>query len=189
MHPESTLKTTEIAPDNARGDALVSANINTLTCLHGGLQSLTDLAYTNSDGKTSSIGMHTRHIIEFYQEFFKSIRNQDNKTTCPELCYDNRQRNMVFETSKDTGLEEIENLKQDFKSLCTQDCDISLSMTIHPDQPLFKMRTNLHRELFHLLDHAVHHMAIIKMEAQKCGIEFDEGFGLANATQAHQNKS
>lgn len=184
MHSNSTVTQSSIAPKGLRGDSLCRCNLKILEQLGQGIGSISQDIYTHTlDQQTSSIGMHVRHVIEFYQEFFKTIKGTADQT----LCYDNRQRNMLFETSKDTALEELENLQSDFTSSTLDDRKLNLSITIHQDSNLEVIGTTLHRELYHLFDHATHHMAIIKMIAAKQNVSFDENFGVACSTQVHHN--
>lgn len=176
--------TTDIAP--TPGDALLQTNINILRQLTAALATLPDTIYTHQpDPQTSSIGMHTRHIIEFYQEFLNCANN-----TIQTLCYDNRQRDMQLETIKDSALTAIQTIKATLNKTEPADKDINLPVTINPNAPMLTIRSTIMRELYHLIDHTTHHMAIIKMIAQTHAITFDKTFGLASATiSSQENKN
>jgi hypothetical protein len=51
-----------------------------------------------------------------------------------------------------------------------------------------KMPTTVARELFYMLEHTVHHMAIIKMAVvnENLNIDIPENFGVANSTIQYQ---
>lgn len=177
-------------PDTQQDDhnvveALTEGNLKLLNQLIAGLDKMDGATFINQPGSHSaSIGMHIRHIIEFYQEFFKMLHSND----CEQLCYDQRRRNVLFETSKSSARKELEDMKVLFVTTELSDIDLRLSVTVDPDQPLFCLRTTKARELFHLIDHTTHHMAIIKMIAQEQNVIFDENFGLANSTQKERKR-
>lgn len=182
MQPSSTITKTNIAADNC-GDVLVSANLEILDQLSTALDDFTDALYTHkANAQTSSIGMHIRHILEFYQEFLKTVIDNDDT----DICYDNRQRNLLLETSREDAAQKLNAIKDAFSSMSSDDCNLALSVIIRPSEPLMSMPTTLHRELYHVLDHMVHHMALIKLTAERQGIALNKNFGLAHATQAHQ---
>lgn len=177
---------TALSSDNTPDSSLGEANVRALSKLQATLQDLCDEVYTKAPAKgLSPIGGHVRHIIEFYQEFFKAVAEGFTNG----LSYDNRARNMLYETSRVVAVAEIEKLKKRCTGTRIEDTPIALSMTIDPAQPLCSMTTTPERELFHLLDHATHHMALIKMTAAQLGAQCDENFGMANATLAHNKGS
>ena len=167
-------------------DELVQANIRVLFQLRETLDALSNDQYANQpSADISSIGMHTRHIIEFYQEFFKALDATDNQ----DLCYDRRQRNMTLETSRDESMKYIANIQNSFLDKNFADRELSMCCIINPDKPLCNMQSTVHRELYHVLDHCVHHMALIKMVGQQVGVRFDPDFGLANATKQYRKNA
>jgi len=183
---QSVLKQNTIAPaKSARGDALIAKNIATLGQLYSGIENISEEIYTSSPANSSSIGMHVRHIIEFYQAFLKAI--------CPdqadEICYDGRERKAVFESSKTASLNEIKNIQAHIEAITCCDTPLTMDVVIDPDAPMEALQTTVQRELYHVLDHTVHHMAIIKMTSSQFGILFEQDFGLANATKSHQQKA
>lgn len=169
--------------DNHADAALGKANVQALSKLQETLKTMCDDTYTKAPSAGfSPIGGHVRHIIEFYQEFFTAEKAGFSKG----LSYDNRQRNILYETSCTAALEEIKSLIILCENSKLSHEPIPLSMTIDPDNaPLCDMITTPTRELFHLLDHAMHHMALIKITAAQLGSECDENFGMAKSTLVH----
>lgn len=164
-------------------DVLLTTSLNTLQQLYDGLTQLTPMQYTQSpEADASAIGRHVRHILEFYQALFVYMRN----TSADSLCYDKRQRNLQLETSADAALQEIDQVRSQLGTAYVGDCDINLASIIVPGAPMVGIKTTLYRELFYLLDHTIHHMALIKMLAQKLGVNLDRSFGLAQSTKAHE---
>ena len=174
--------TTAIARSPHAGDALLQANFTALGQVTAALDSLSDDQYTyKSEAQPSSLGMHTRHIIEFYQEFLTALQNPEDV----HLCYDNRKRDMQLEDSKSAALQAFTAIQTALKGVDLSDQDITISAITNPDAPMARFRSTIGRELYHLIDHTIHHMAIIKMVAQEQNILFDESFGVANATQSN----
>ena len=177
--------TTDIAPNTNAGDVLLHTNTNILTQLSAILENIPNAAYANQpNAQTSSIGMHIRHIIEFYQELLKTLEGfSDN-----HLCYDNRQRDLTLEANKQAAIDALETIKATLSTMKQTDTAIKMSVITAPIQPMSTITTTLHRELYHLIDHTTHHMAIIKMIAQDQNIILDQNFGVASATLSQQAK-
>lgn len=178
--PANAALSEQIKPETT---SLNDANIQALAKLQTTVQGMSDDIYTKAPTPgLSPIGGHVRHIIEFYQEFF----NAEKDGFSNGLSYDNRQRNMTYETSRQAALEEMTYLTKRCANAVLSDQPISLSMTTDMnDKQMCNMVTTPTRELFHLLDHATHHMALIKMTATQLGCDCDENFGMANSTLAH----
>ncbi|MBI1300705.1 MAG: hypothetical protein GC137_03510 [Alphaproteobacteria bacterium] len=160
--------------------ALVECNLKTLHNLHDGLQTFDDQVYVAQPKiKASPVGMHVRHVIEFYQEFVRAKSNYFQNG----LCYDNRKRNLQLETSRQEALTSTETLIAQFETEAFSEQTIALQSIVDPESPKIEISSTVSRELFYLVDHAIHHMAIIKMIAETHNLSFDETFGVANSTQ------
>lgn len=124
----------------------------------------------------SSIGQHTRHILEFYQALL-NVNDMIN--------YDLRKRNLQIENDKEYMLQLIDSLTEELKSLNLEQ-KIILQGTL--GGVLNTVESNLGRELLYVTEHAVHHMAILKMGIVHCfcHIEFEEHFGVAESTINYQ---
>jgi hypothetical protein len=101
----------------------------------------------------SSIGQHTRHIIEFFnilmEQYDKGLVN-----------YDKRERNLVLESDRDVALASIALIQL---SILREDKEMTLSGMYTGEQNEIHVKSTYHRELIYNLEHAVHHMAIIKI--------------------------
>lgn len=163
--------------------SLIEANTRALLQLQTTLSGMKDCTYTQCPCEGfSPIGGHVRHVIEFYQEFFTAEKEGFEKG----LSYDKRQRNLTLETSRENAVTQIREIIKRFENVQESNQPIAMSMTIDPENiKLCDMVTTPTRELFHLLDHATHHMALIKMTAERLGNECGESFGTAGATLAH----
>lgn len=186
----NTLSDSPVSQPNSVGcEVLVETSLHVITQLEDALEQLSQQQYAgHAYSKSSPIGGHVRHIVEFYQALFTALSTSRDKI----LCYDKRERNILLETSKDAVLQELSGIKTQLLSLdiadkSADDGGLALASIIDPDQPMFTMKTTLHRELFYLLDHMVHHMALIKMIAEGLGVKLDKNFGLAQSTKAYKN--
>jgi hypothetical protein len=126
----------------------------------------------------SSIGMHVRHILEFYLCLFNSIEKG-------ELCYDKRPRDTEMEVSRNKCLQTI-NLIIQRMHRNINDLPISLKSDLSLDlmKKEILLDTTYYRELLYNLEHLVHHSAIIKIGAKSLGSpkNIDESFGVALST-------
>lgn len=126
----------------------------------------------------SSIGMHLRHILEFYLCLFESV-------ACKELNYDLRKRDRNMETHTascreclDYLQEQLETYKQDFEMQLYAD------YSLMDDENPVSFTTTYFRELLYNVEHTVHHLAIIKIGMQAMGSTFltEADFGVAAST-------
>jgi hypothetical protein len=157
---------------------LVIASNQLLRQLKNCLNQLTNDEYTEKLAifSSSTIGQHTRHILEFHQ----ALLNVDKI-----INYDLRQRNLQIENDKEYMLQIIDSLTKELKSLNLSK-KIILQGTL--GGVLNTVESNLGRELLYVTEHAVHHMAILKMGIVHsfCHIQFEENFGVAESTINYQ---
>ena len=167
---------------------LVSANLLIIKQLVEALNKLDALSFTRPpEGELGgTIGMHFRHVIEFYKELVKVIKADEVDSL---LCYDNRQRDLKLETSIEDSIETLESLAMDLKSSPEADRVFTLRSLLEVGQPMVDLPTSLFRELQYVLEHSVHHMAIIKMLAEQMNVSLDSNFGVATATQDYHKKT
>ena len=168
---------------NSNSTALLAVSRITLSQLHDAITVLTTEQYSQSPlTETSAIGKHVRHIVEFYQALFSYLQTPSSVN----LCYDKRVRNPELESSAQYALAEIRKIRESLTATLIQDCEITVASVVVPGAPLVTMNTTLLRELFYLLDHTIHHMAIVKLIAQCQGVILDSQFGLAQSTKQYQ---
>ena len=127
----------------------------------------------------SSIGMHMRHIIEFYQCLLAA-------TETGILNYDSRKRNKLLETNREFCQETIEKIMLQAEDLKPQQllqlqCDYALTTK---EKDSVAIKTSVLRELQYNLEHSVHHMAIIRIGINTVNnpIEIASDFGVAAST-------
>jgi hypothetical protein len=122
----------------------------------------------------NTIGQHVRHIIELFQcleaGYAAGIVN-----------YENRKRNIAIETNKEFA---CDLLIQIFNGLNRPNRDLSLSASYDDYSPeQITISTNYHREIAYNLEHAIHHMALMRIGiAEVSDIVLSENFGVAPST-------
>ncbi|NOT75421.1 MAG: DinB family protein [Cyclobacteriaceae bacterium] len=129
----------------------------------------------------STIGQHIRHTLEFFlclEEGFKiGVVN-----------YDKRAHDKLIETDKFIALNAIQRIG-DF--IINQKHDHALKLEVgyeRDSEECLSIQTNYFRELTYNIEHAVHHMAIMKIGLREVApyVTFPSDFGVAISTIRHQ---
>ncbi len=129
----------------------------------------------------SSIGQHFRHIIDFYGCLANNAQEG-------RLDYAHRQRDTRVETEPGYAAE----LLQAFYGKLTEmdeakpvEVVADFSSELNETRPV--VASCIGRELMYAYDHAVHHLAIIKMGLKSAAPEFvvDKNLGVAPSTVKH----
>jgi hypothetical protein len=126
----------------------------------------------------ASIGQHVRHIIELFQSLLSGYEEGI-------VNYEHRKRDVNIETNKEVALQLLKNIYENVdkpnKGLTLTTCyDEHSSDTMN-------VITNYHREVIYNLEHAIHHMALIRIGVNEVSdIKLSENFGVAASTIKHQ---
>ena len=128
----------------------------------------------------ASVGQHFRHIMEFYTCFTEA--QQTNL-----VCYDERNRTYLWETSIIETLAILNELKSEINSIDMNKI-IQLRQNYFGESHLIKSTNQ--RELMYCFDHSVHHFALIKIaiETHFPTIKVPQNFGIASSTIAFQKQ-
>ncbi len=129
--------------------------------------------YTNPCAglSNSSIGGHTRHIIEMFQ----CLDVQYDKG---HVNYDLRQRDMKIQSDPNMAIEAINALKARLPKV-----NKPLYLIQQFNGVAVEIATNYHRELLYNLEHCIHHQALIKVALlQNEAIKISDDFGVAKST-------
>jgi hypothetical protein len=128
----------------------------------------------------STIGMHVRHIVEFYQCLIKASATET-------LNYDGRDRNLQIENDIDFASNVIHESCKFIDSI-SENKSIVLLTSQDLDDTIMEIPTNIFREMTYLIEHTIHHMAIIKMAyiSSLSNILLPENFGVAYSTIKHK---
>ena len=155
------------------------------------LTQLADLAEKLSDEDFSrdlpvllnnSIGKHYRHIIEFYGILLAGLRSG-------MVNYDSRKHDPELEQDRGKCMELLKRIRIDlFSSISGREMELRVCYSMNTDDSIL-ITTNMHRELVYNIEHAIHHMAIIRIALQHDfrSIVVDQHFGFAYSTIKHLN--
>jgi hypothetical protein len=140
------------------------------------LEQLTPAQYAHQ-GKLlsqSSIGQHVRHIIELFTCL-------EDGYTSGTVNYEKRKRDRRIETEKALAVAMLETIAA---GLDKQNRLLRLEAVYNDahSEPL-QFDTNYYREIAYNLEHAIHHMALIKVGiGEVSGMTVPDSFGVAPST-------
>lgn len=128
--------------------------------------------------KGSSVGQHFRHILDFYQCFFKGVNTG-------EIDYAKRIRDTKIEVDTASAERTFRKI-----ALGIEDLQLSQTVNVHGDfsnehfNNRSLVKSSIGRELMFLHDHAVHHLALIRIGIQLAfpQLDIDENLGVAPST-------
>lgn len=132
---------------------------------------------------SNSIGKHLRHIIEFYDLVLTSYDSG-------QLNYDLRNRDLALENDKQAAINKLRVMSVLMEAY-PQDKALHLEASYSADaQSDVAITSTFYRELLYNIEHAVHHMAIIRiaLEATFSHVSLPPHFGVAYSTVQYQNK-
>lgn len=122
----------------------------------------------------ASIGKHTRHVIELIQCLVAGYEDG-------LINYDLRKRDQQIETNKDFASHCIQDL---LPAIARLDKELVLEGSFDTEETFpVKINSTFNRELVYNIEHAVHHMALIKVGLKELSLDFvSEDFGVAFTT-------
>ncbi|WP_421919947.1 hypothetical protein [Marinifilum sp.] len=126
----------------------------------------------------NTIGKHLRHIIEFYDILIEA--SEEDKP----VSYDNRTHCSETETNLALAIQRLNRARTWFKiNMESKALELIVSYD-NVQKKSVSVPTNLERELIYNIEHAIHHMAIIRIAIQKefPEIKLDKHFGIAYST-------
>jgi len=123
----------------------------------------------------NTVGQHVRHITEFYLCALNGYKNG-------MVDYDARERNILIEIDKDFTVETLESIKCQLQVL-NSDRNLILRSKFGGNESL-DIPSSFFRELAYLIEHTIHHLAIIKIGLNEVypTIEIPKNFGVAHST-------
>ena len=128
-----------------------------------------------------SIGQHMRHTLEFYKCLLQHKEEQS-------VNYDQRERDVFLESNTLEALTTIKQLKSDIDSIKENKTMELIRDAYEVEAKPEVVATNLYRELIYNIEHAVHHMALIKIGLNeiKPDLELPKDFGVASSTMKYR---
>ena len=130
----------------------------------------------------SSIGQHTRHVIEFYECLFEGIYTGI-------INYENRKRAFSLETETEIALRRIRFIQE---LITSTSFDVIVKMEVNlsgNDHSATSITSNGWRELVFCTEHTIHHQALIKACLIELNLEnllAETSFGIAPSTVRNQ---
>jgi len=129
----------------------------------------------------ASIGQHVRHILEFYVCFKEGYAAR-------VVNYDLRRRDFSIEQNRNVAIDAIANITE---WIATEKSSVLYLEGGYGESELhvFSIPSNFDRELVYNIEHAIHHMAIIKIAGTSLyQYSFPTNFGIADSTLNHQTQ-
>lgn len=131
----------------------------------------------------ASIGQHVRHTLEFFVCLLEG---------CPNgvINYDSRKRDLFLESNTLEASTCIKKLEKELNAL-TGNSNIMIEQSYDQEQNIFAVESNLHRELIYNIEHAIHHMALIRVAMKIIRPEgkLPDDFGVASSTLRYRSES
>jgi uncharacterized damage-inducible protein DinB len=159
---------------------MVSALKNLAQRLYDSLDQLTETQYRQQTQVLfhASIGQHTRHVIELFDQLEKGYETG-------LVDYDNRKRDLSIENDKKVALTLLHQMKF-FPERDDKPLRLAVSFGAEGGQKT-TIATNYNRELIYNVEHMIHHMALIRIGIKEvAGIELPADFGVAVSTLKYQ---
>jgi len=131
--------------------------------------------------KGGTLGQHFRHILDFYNCLVAGA-------LFGEIDYAKRARNPLMETNIEVAKDSFQSILNKLMKLSEdQKLKIVTDFSIDENGERSIVMSSVGRELMYAYDHAIHHLAIIRMGIQTAFPEvvFSESLGVAPSTVKH----
>lgn len=130
----------------------------------------------------NTIGKHIRHIIELYDQLLKGH-------SAGIINYDERERNLQLETSVTYATEALMRIRLASEKTTEKPLLVCFDYSIENSSREL-ISSSYKRELAYNIEHAIHHMAIIKIAVDHYykEIVLDNHFGVAPSTIKYQKE-
>jgi hypothetical protein len=151
----------------------------TATTLSNVLDQLSDLQYTSPCATLSgsSISQHVRHVIEFFQCLLSGYETG-------EINYDKRRRDHLIEAEKEFAKQCLATINDNIYQI---DKPMVLHASLGNEATSWIIPTTYYREIAYNIEHAIHHMAIIRIGITEISkIILPHEFGVASSTLKYQ---
>lgn len=139
------------------------------------LNRMTDEVYRSNQplfGK-GGIGRHIRHVLDHYTLFWEGLDEG-------AINYDDRARDIEIEHKRQRAVLLFEALRLQLIEWAESPIDLERVLQVQHNGTW--CQSSVGRELQHLINHTVHHYAIVALILGVLDEEVDEGFGVAPST-------
>jgi hypothetical protein len=152
-------------------------NLTELSELLAGLETKDHFTRSIRSLGQSTIGEHTRHVIELYQCLL-------NGYECGAVNYDDRKRDKLLETDITSAIAALNEICRELNRP-----DKNLTLFHKLSDAATGITTNYHREVYYNLEHCTHHQALIRVALFELKIEVvSEQFGIAPSTLQYRKQ-
>ena len=151
----------------------------TLLQLKEPVMTLSEIQYAQRSAVLSgaSVGQHVRHVLELFTCLLEGYAHGT-------IHYENRKRDHRIETDRMLA---AELLSKTADLIEQQDRQLTLAYSTGTDT-LEYIPTSYQRELLYNLEHAIHHMALIRIGISAvAAIQLPDNFGVAPSTLQYRN--
>ena len=126
----------------------------------------------------NSFGKHLRHVLEFYDRMIKGCE-------VGIINYDSRKHDTQLESDRNVALAKMQELISCVAQLKE---DKTLRLEGNYGMEKYDIQTNIYREMAYNIEHAVHHMAILRitLNTEFPEVKVDKNFGVAYSTVKYQ---
>lgn len=133
----------------------------------------------------STIGQHTRHIIEFYN----CLLEQYHEEATPIINYAKRRRDYQIESEPDHALRCVGDIGEKLMEIDASKTCLLDSSEHGLDQLIIP--STVARELVYNIEHTIHHLAIVKIALKSVSplMDLPAHFGVAPSTIRHRLES
>jgi uncharacterized damage-inducible protein DinB len=143
-----------------------------------------DFARPLGELSNATFGQHIRHTLEFFICLFDA-RNEG------VVNYDQRNHDTLIETDKKLARSIISSIIE-FLDKNQDDFELTLEANYTEEEGKDnRMKSSFYRELAYNIEHAIHHMALIKVAVNQSlnYIQLPENFGVASSTIRYREGS
>jgi len=132
----------------------------------------------------NSVGKHMRHIVEFFDLLISNA-------AVGLINYDQRQHDEILENDVRSMKLKLDAIKNEISRLpFGKELMLEVSYDTGENENV-QLKSSVDRELAYNIEHAIHHMAIIKIAIQTLfpNVDLPENFGIAYSTIRYQKSN
>ncbi len=126
----------------------------------------------------NSFGKHLRHVLEFYDRMIKGCE-------AGVINYDSRKHDTQLESDRNVAFAKMQEL---IRCVAQLKEDKTLRLEGNYGEEKYDIQTNIYREMAYNIEHAIHHMAILRitLTTEFPQVKVDKNFGVAYSTVKYQ---